>query len=95
MVILVGYIVVERPRIAEMPLLPQSALTEDVERAVNRGQADPYITGLDLAVKVLGRYMVFSKKDLENDLSLASQFEAVFGQVPFQYFDFALQNGIE
>ena len=73
-VIFIGDIIIQCPGITKMSLLCQSAVTEQIEGPIDRGQAYPDIAPSDLSVKVLRRDMILVKKDLQYQLPLPGQF---------------------
>lgn len=73
-VIFIRDIIIQRPGITKMPLLRQSAVTEQIESPIDRGQTHPDIPLPDLSVQVLSRDMIFPKEDLQNELPLPGQF---------------------
>jgi hypothetical protein len=78
-VLLVGNIIIQGPRISEMPLLGQATAAEQIQGSVNRRQPYPNIPLADLSVKILRRDMIFAKKRFQNNLPLMGQFESMLG----------------
>jgi len=66
---------------AEMPLLSNAGITEQVERPVKGGQSDVRFVAAQCAVQLFRRHVLFLKKRIQNDLALFCHLEAMLGQV--------------
>ena len=80
MVAFVDDIVIVRLR-AEVPLLRNAGITEQVERPVNGGQPDVRFVAAQCAVQFFRRHVLFLKKRVQDDFSLLRHLQAVLGQV--------------
>ena len=80
MMAFVDDVVVVRLR-AEVPLLRNAGITEQVERPVKGGQADVRFVAAQGAVQFFRRHVLFLKKRIQDDLALFCHLEAMLGQV--------------
>ena len=83
MMAFVNDVVVVRLR-AEVPLLRNAGITEQVERPVKGGQADVRFVAAKCAVQFLRRHVLFLKKRIQDDLALLRHLQAMLGQVVLQ-----------
>jgi len=83
MMAFVGDVVVVRLR-AEVTLLRNAGITEQVERPVQGGQADVRFVAAQCAVQRFRRHVLFLKKRIQDDFALFCHLEAMLGQVVLQ-----------
>jgi hypothetical protein len=69
---------------AEMAGLSQACFAKQIERAVDRGQAEMGVTLRQLVIHRFRRDMFLAKKGAEDQFALAGELELMFGQVVFQ-----------
>ena len=73
--LLVDHVVVDRPGIVEMPLLPDADFAQKVQGSVDGGQAHPLVPRLgDLMMQFFGRNMIHLQKGFQDRFPLLSQF---------------------
>jgi len=83
----VADVVVLRLR-AEMPRLGESGLAEEIQRAIDRRQADMGVFPVEQAVHLFGGDVLVLQKGIQNLLALARQLQLVFREVIFERCDF-------
>ena len=66
---------------AEVPLLRNAGITEQVERPVKGGQSDVRFVAAQCAIQLFRRHVLFFKKRIQDDLALFCHLEAMLGQV--------------
>jgi hypothetical protein len=69
---------------AEMAGLSQAGFAKQIERAVDRGQAEMGVALRQLVIHRFRRDMFLAKKGAEDQFALAGELELMFGQVVFQ-----------
>jgi hypothetical protein len=74
---------------AEIALLRQAAFCQKLERSVNGGVADMGMLFADFQIKFLSRQMGLHPKEfIQNDLSLACEFESLLADILSEYLAF-------
>jgi hypothetical protein len=75
----------------EMPCLGKSGFAEQVERPVDRRQADVGVAFGELPVHLFGRDVLVLQKEAEDLLSLARELKLMLGEVIFENLDFTMR----
>lgn len=68
----------------EMAGLGQAGIAKQIERAVDRGQAEMGVALRQLVVHGFRRNMLLTKKDVEDQFALTGELQLMFGQVVLQ-----------